>query len=173
MSTLTSEIDRFRITLDVAIRPCRADDVPVLEWWGQYFAHRSTIESTYSAQVRGEAMILIAEVAGYPAGQVWIDLSRESAGVLWAVRVFPLLQGQGIGTKLVEAAERSLVEIGFGAAELTVEKSNAGALRFYRRHGYEVAGEVQGAYTYCPPGGEPIDEPLDQWIMRKDLRAKR
>jgi ribosomal protein S18 acetylase RimI-like enzyme len=165
-------VDRFNITLDVIVRQCRADDVPVLEWWGQFFAHRATIEATYAAQTRGEAMMLVAEVAGYPSGQAWIDLRHRydtRVGGIWAVRVFPLLQGRGIGTHLIDAAEQYLRDALFTAAELTVEKDNTGARRFYERRGYQVIGDLQGAYTYCPPGGEPVDEPMNQWVMRKEL----
>ena len=165
--TAPLNIDRFSIALDVRIRQAREDDVTVLEWWGQYFAHRRAIEATYEAHDRSEAMMLVAEVNGYPAGQAWIDLSRgNGAAAIWAVRVFPLLQGCGIGAKLMEAAERALIERGFDCAELTVEKKNAAALRFYERHGYELAGAERGCSTYCPPGGDPVTESQDQWLMR-------
>jgi ribosomal protein S18 acetylase RimI-like enzyme len=162
-------IDEFRLTLDVQIRPATTRDVPVLEWWGQYFAHRRTIEDTFEAQTRGDAVMLVAEVNGCPAGQAWINLKDSPAATIWAVRVFPLLQGCGIGSRLMSAAETYLVEHGFEAAQLTVEKDNTGARRFYERHGYEVDREVEGSYTFRPPGGEPVTEPQNQWVMRKRL----
>src|SRR3954452_1668751 len=113
------------LTLPVAIRACVREDLPKLEWFGLFTRHREIFRAPYASQERGENLMLVAEVNAFPAGQVWVDLVRkraESAGVLWAVRVFPFLQGLGIGARLIAAAEQALRARGFAYAELGVEK---------------------------------------------------
>jgi ribosomal-protein-alanine N-acetyltransferase len=53
---------------------------------------------------------------------------------LW---VAPSAQGQGIGAALLEALEDAIAKQAFDFAELETYAGNAGAVRFYERHGYE------------------------------------
>ena len=50
--------------------------------------------------------------------------------------VEPVLQGQGIGARLLEYAVEHL-----GAKTLWALEKNTGAIRFYQRHGFRVTGE--------------------------------
>lgn len=50
--------------------------------------------------------------------------------------VEPVLQGQGIGAGLLEYAVEHLV-----AQTLWALETNAGAIRFYQRHGFRLTGE--------------------------------
>ena len=52
--------------------------------------------------------------------------------------VEPVLQGAGIGAKLLEYAVEHM-----GAQTLWALEKNAGAIRFYRRHGFRLTGEKQ------------------------------
>ncbi|MBW3623949.1 MAG: GNAT family N-acetyltransferase [Armatimonadetes bacterium] len=165
-------IDRFTLPLEVIIRVCRREDLPALEWYGLMTEYRGIIQETFEMQERGEAVMLVAEVNGFPAGQVWINLvlkKDEAMGALWAVRVFPFLQGRKVGSRLMEAAEQLLRNRGYRAVELGVEKDNPDARRFYERLGYRESGTAQGGFTYTTPDGEEITMPLDEWIMRKQL----
>jgi ribosomal protein S18 acetylase RimI-like enzyme len=161
----------------VTIRRCAEQDLPGLEWYGRFSPHREIIRSAYDAQCRGDGHMLIADVNGFPAGQVWIDLARYRAqriGVLWAVRVYPFLCSLGIGRRLVEVAEQRLRELGYVGAELGVERDNPDARRLYERLGYVIEREARVAFSYTPPwGGAPVTEKLDQLIMRKRLRRYR
>ena len=99
---------RFSIALDLKIRQCAREDLPQLEWLGLYTEHRQLIEDAFRRQQAGEVMMLVADLDGFPVGQAWLDLSdraAESVGVIWAVRVFPLLRNHGIGTRLMIAAK--------------------------------------------------------------------
>jgi ribosomal protein S18 acetylase RimI-like enzyme len=165
-------LDRFTIPLEVTIRPCTEEDLPGMEWYGMMAEYREIYRQTFEMQERGEVVMLVADVNGFPAGQVWVNLvlkKGESIGALWAVRVFPFLQKQGIGERLMRAAERLLSERGYVAAELGVEKDNPDARRFYERLGYRETGEVRGSYSYTTPEGREITVPLDEWIMLKEL----
>lgn len=55
--------------------------------------------------------------------------------------VEPVLQGAGIGARLLEYAVDYL-----GAKTLWALEQNAGAIRFYRRHGFRLTGEKRLEY---------------------------
>lgn len=170
MSTLAPH-PPLTLALPVVLRECRADDLEALEWFGMFTAHRALIRDAWERHRAGENVMLVAEANGFPIGQAWIDLARhadESAGLLWAVRVFPIFQGMGIGARLLDAAEEVLAARGFRWALIGVEKHNAGAHRLYLRQGYEPWGELRESYAYTPPGADaPVEVPLDEWLLRK------
>jgi len=172
MELETATLSAFTVPIEVRIRICRSEDLPGLEWFGLFSAHREIIRSTFESQQRGEAAMLVADLNGFPAGQVWINLTlkqAESTGALWAVRVFPCLRNRGIGAQLLASAEGLLHSQGFTGVELGVEKDNPAARRFYERHGYRVTGTAHGEYQYTTPDGEPMRMPIDEWILRKEL----
>jgi ribosomal protein S18 acetylase RimI-like enzyme len=165
-------LQRFSVPIEVTIRLCRRDDLPALEWFGLFTAHREIIRAVYDSQERGETIMLVAEAQGFPIGQAWIDLTRmhvDATAVLWAVRVFPTLQNLGIGTRLMAVAEEMLRHRACACVELGVEKENPNARRFYERQGYHVVGMMQGEYGYTTPDGVATRVPTDQWILRKPL----
>ena len=167
-------LDRFGVALEVVIRRCDERDLPGLEWWGMFTPHREIFTDAYARHRRGENVMLVADVNGHPAGQAWIDLVKHAAdgvGVLWAVRVFPLLQGLGIGTRLMEAAEDELRRRGYAWAEIEVERENAGARRLYERQGYAVVHEVVNEWGYTTPEGVPMRHVEHLSVMRKPLHA--
>ncbi len=169
---MTDPFAPFSLSLRVAIRPCRAEDLPTLEWWGLFAPARTLIRHIFERQERGLALMLVAEANGVASGQAWLDFSRrdvDATGVIWAVRVFPCLQGLGLGTRLMDAAEAILHELGFRRAELTVERSNPAARRFHERLGYrEVEAGPASLAALSPPGSPPPAED-SQWLLRKPL----
>jgi ribosomal protein S18 acetylase RimI-like enzyme len=158
--------DKLTLTIEVVIRECRADDLQLLEWFGLFSAppHRQAIAEVYRRHMVGETVFLVAEANRLPVGQVWIDLTtkrRNSIGVISALRVIPVLQGLGIGTRLIRAAEHLMEARGLTASEIGVEKDNPRAQRLYERLGYRIVGD-----NY-----EPDDERggFWEWIMSKAL----
>jgi ribosomal protein S18 acetylase RimI-like enzyme len=167
-------IARTTIGMPVVIRQCRAEDLPALEWYGLYTPHREIIETTFQAQESGHAVMLVADVRGFPAGQAWLDFARKrplGLATLWALRVFPPFQGAGLGHALMGAAERTALERGVPAVELGVDRDNPAVMAFYERLGYTRAGRERGRYSYHTPDGEEVEVPIDQWLMRKTLAA--
>jgi ribosomal protein S18 acetylase RimI-like enzyme len=164
--------NQVAITLNVAIRPCRREDLRPLEWFGMWSQHRTIIAEAFERQEKGEVMMLVTETNRFPVGQLWIDLTKrreESIGVLWAFRVMPPFQNLGIGTRLMGVAERFLKAQGFAAAEVGVEKNNPGAKRLYERLGYQVVCDNVEEYDYTTPDGKVIHATIDEWIMLKRL----
>jgi ribosomal protein S18 acetylase RimI-like enzyme len=167
----------YIVPVAVAIRRCTERDLPDLEWYGLFSRHREIIRAAYDAQCRGDGLMLVADVNGFPAGQVWIDLARHRGkriGVLWAVRVYPFLCSLGIGRQLVVAAEERLRAQGYLGVELGVERDNSDARRLYERLGYVVRRETRVAFSYTPPWADaPETVELDELVMGKRLRRHR
>lgn len=165
-------LDRTTLTFEVVIRVVHESDLEGLEWYGLFWRHREIIQRTFDAQQRGSALMLMADLNGFPVGQVWIDFDRlgdEGTAVLWAVRVYPFLQNTGLGGRLLRAAERVACARGFVRAEIGVEHDNPGARRLYERLGYRVVGQSTSEFTFTRPDGEVESVPLREWHMRKRL----
>ena len=160
----------FNVSLPVTIRKCAAEDLPEMEWFGLFTHDRETIHDVFRRQQRGESLMLVADINGHPAGQVWIDLATlrpRSTGWLWAVRVFPWFERLGIGWLLIRGAEQALRRRGFEYAELAVDKHNP-ASAFYERLGYRCMGSMyEERYS---DGGAAAHVP--QWVYRKELVSR-
>ncbi|MCS0494376.1 GNAT family acetyltransferase [Ancylobacter sp. MQZ15Z-1] len=63
-------------------------------------------------------------------------------GWLYYVAVDPMMQRQGVGALMVEAAEAWLRERGIVKAQLLVRETNAGVVAFYEKLGFETAPRV-------------------------------
>jgi ribosomal protein S18 acetylase RimI-like enzyme len=162
--------------MDVTLRVCRAADLRKLEWFGWFTRHRSFIEEAFRRQQLGEVIMVVAEANGFPVGQVWIDLVRNAergAGLLWALRVLPGLQGGGVGTRMIAYAEALLRARGLAFSEIGVERHNRQARRLYERLGYQVSHAERHTIEYETPGGKRDRMRVDEWILRKPLRARR
>lgn len=165
-------VDRFTSCLEVELRLAREEDLPQLEWFGLFTAHREIIRDAYERQLEGKNLMLVAVAGGFTIGQAWLDLERRSeagGAFLWAVRVFPALRGMGLGTRLLRHAERVLAARRVRFAEIGVEKHNVAARRLYERLGYECCGELRESYEFRTPDGRWHRVSVDEWIMRKRL----
>jgi GNAT superfamily N-acetyltransferase len=100
---------------------------------------------------------VVALLAGAPAvglavltlrPNVWYD---GPVGLLDELYVVPERRGQGTGSALLEAAERLVRGRGGEVLEINVDGDDAGARRFYERHGYRNS----------EPGS---DEPLPYYV---------
>jgi ribosomal protein S18 acetylase RimI-like enzyme len=126
----------------------------------------------FDRHLAGENVMLVADLHGFPVGQAWIDLVKhrtERVGYIWAVRVFPFLQGLGIGTRLMHAAERVLSGRGYRCAEVGVEKDNTAARRLYERLGYTLLGDAREEYGFTTPDGVRASYVVDHWRLRKSF----
>jgi ribosomal protein S18 acetylase RimI-like enzyme len=62
---------------------------------------------------------------------------------LFTIYVGPEVQGQGVGTRLLQAAMAAMREAGAVGALLWVLDGNEPAQRFYRKHGWERGGSTK------------------------------
>jgi GNAT superfamily N-acetyltransferase len=153
----------FELELDMKV--CREQDVQALEWSGLFSGHRQIIQDTYERQQRGEALILLGVANDFPVAQVWLDFTARGTSQrprAWALRVFPALQGLGIGTWMLESAERVAKLRGAQDMEIGVETDNFDAHRLYERLGYKKSGrECEFAFQR--------DAIIDQYVLTKHL----
>lgn len=170
---LAAEMSAFVVPVRISIRTCRAADLLSLEWFGTYTHHRELIQTAFARQERGEVLMLLAAASGdAPVGQVWIDFTcsgTPEVGWIWALRVFPMLRGRGIGSRLLDAAEQLLARSGFARVEISVETSNAAAQRLYESRGYRFVRRIVTQHAFTTPWGELERHQGEEWLMRKQL----
>ncbi len=87
----------------------------------------------------GRDRIYAAEAGGKFAGYIAVEV-HDGFIYLDDISVDGKFRGQGIGTKLIEAAEMYAAELGITESVLHVEKANASAQRLYKRLGYSESG---------------------------------
>jgi GNAT superfamily N-acetyltransferase len=165
-------LDHLTLSLEVTLRRCVAEDLPLLEWEGMFTAHRELTAEAWRRHQLGENVMLVAEAQRSPIGQIWVDLTRKGAqsiGFLWALRVRPGFQRLGLGGRLLAAAERVVLGQGLRVAEIGAEQHNPGARRLYERCGYRVVAEELNAYEYTTPEGRSVRMAAPQWVLHKTL----
>ena len=160
----------------IVVRACRENDLPKLEWFGAFAHHRQIIHEAFVLQRAGKVVMLVADDAGFPVGQAWLDFRRRErwdAPKVWAVRVMPALQGRGIGAKLMSGLENVASQRGHNRLMLGVEKANASACQFYERLGWRLMGDRREEYCYLTPAGISQTVSVDQWVFVKNLPPAR
>ena len=160
------------IVAEIEIRPCRAEDLQQLEWYGLFGDQRKLFNTAFARHLQGENPMLVADLGGFPVGQAWIDLAQnagERVGVIWAVRVFPFLRGLGIGTRLIETAEDLARRHGCQWAEISVEPNNSDARRLWERLGYAYIRQAAEEFEVTNPEGVVARHVADQFVLRKSL----
>lgn len=163
----------------VKIRSIREAELPALEWEGAYAHYRRVYRQTYADVVRGQRLMLVAAAGAQLVGQIFVQLSSTelryadgySRAYLYSLRVRPEWQGQGLGTRLVGAAEAALVSRGFSVAVIAAGKDNPRAQRLYERLGYRTFADDPGVWYFQDVNGvqQSIEEPC--WVMEKRLTA--
>jgi len=132
--------------VDILIRPIAAPDVEAVA--ERMSRHRDLVQARLELQERGGGHYLIAWKVADPVGQLVLRWEREVpapdglAGIPYIEDVYVPHdhRGEGIGSRLIDAAERCVAAAGHAQVTLAVNTDNAGAQRLYRRHGYQDAG---------------------------------
>ncbi len=148
-------------TPDLRIAPVTAQDIALLERYlanGPPGKHRARL----ARQERGEVAYLIARRGARPLGHVllkWAGTADEPAASalvdcpdLEDLRVSPTCRGQGIGSRLLAAAEELARQRGHAQVGLGVAVSDLRVRALYERLGYRDAG--LGEYV---EGGRYLD----------------
>jgi ribosomal protein S18 acetylase RimI-like enzyme len=155
----------------VQIRLGCEEDLPALEWQGEYIHFRKLYRQVYQNTCDGKACIWVAEFgqAGI-IGQVFVQFSSirkeladgETRAYIYGFRVQPAYRGSGVGTQLLKCVEHDWVT-------LNVARQNLAAQRFYRRNGYQIVAAEAGRWSYLDHLGKrrEVDEPA--WRMHKSL----
>ncbi len=120
--------------------------------------HRGEIEV-----LLGSGRFLMLEQGAALLGCVYVEL-RGERGYLGMLSVAPERQRQGIGTRLIAAAEEFCREMGCRSMELTVVDLRTELPPLYERFGYRVTGTAP-----FPADEMPVKVPCSFITMSKPL----
>ena len=75
---------------------------------------------------------------------------RSKTALLWDIRVAPETRHQGIGTRLLDAAQHVAREGGANRLLVETQHINVPACRFYQRHGFTLEAVAPHVYPELP-----------------------
>ena len=166
--------------LSAAIRRLQEVDLPGLEWSPDQVRYRRMFRSAYEDMRVGTRSLWVGVADRQVVGRLFIQWNssdlRYADGVnrayLYALRVHPAWQGQGVGTRLIAAAERELCDRRFSVATLAVGQANEAAFRLYQRLGYVIFGEDPGVWYFTDDRGSLQREEERSWLLEKRLSCE-
>jgi GNAT superfamily N-acetyltransferase len=158
-----------KVEEEVSVRPIRPDDAgEVMTLQRAAFVQEALIYGTPNmppltqtlAEVEAELQVNDGCVAHLGTRMVGAVRARRDGELLLIGRLStaPDVQGRGIGSRLLAAAERAGREAGSTEAELFTGSLSEANLRLYEREGYSESQRVDG------------DDGIQQVFLRKKLR---
>lgn len=166
--------------VDVQCRYLVHNDLPALEWDGEYTHFRRLYREIFQSFSQGKAVMWVATlpVEGL-IGQLFVQLvstrselaDGKTRAYLYGFRIKSSYRGVGVGSNMLENAEKDLLQRGFSMLSLNVARNNHNARHFYEQHGYYVVGSEEGRWSYLDDQGKRrhVNEPA--WRMEKVLQA--
>jgi ribosomal protein S18 acetylase RimI-like enzyme len=159
------------VVVPLTVRDLTREDLAACAWSGSA-THVASIARALERAERGEVEYLaVCPPSGLPVAIGGIDYAPgRGAGTLWQLAVYGALQSCGIGTLLIEAAERRIRARGLHRAELAVEEGNPRARALYERLGYVAYGSAPDAWDEEAEDGSLRRYETVCTLMRKELR---
>lgn len=162
----------------VTIRHLVQEDLPALEWQGEYRHFRRLYAEAYRRAQRGLAVLWVAELYGTGViGQVFIQLlcdrselaDGNTRAYLYSFRILPSYRRAGLGSRMLQHVEADLRSRGFQRLTLNVARDNPLARSLYERHGFQIIAEEPGKWSFIDHNGvrQYVEEPA--WRMEKAL----
>ena len=141
--------------------------------WEQVFGYSSPHNAPQfvidKKQAVGDGLLFVAEADGKIVGSIMAGYDGHR-GWLYSVAVLPDYRKQGIGSRLVQHAEKHLRDLGCPKINLQILQGNEEVEYFYRKLGYEteqrismgkkIVENIRSAKPGAPPNGGPAT-PLD------------
>jgi ribosomal protein S18 acetylase RimI-like enzyme len=157
-------------TGELTVDELRGADLAELAWSGDP-EHLRSVSAALDRAARGlEDYLAVRAPSGQPIAKVRIEYaSEDDAGVLSQLATMGELQGLGIATMLIGAAEQYIRGRGLTHAALGVEDGNPRARRLYERLGYEACGRQPASWPYQDDDGVLRRYETTLTIMRKRL----
>jgi ribosomal protein S18 acetylase RimI-like enzyme len=163
----------------VVIRNARKEDLPALEWDGEYSHFRVIYQDAFRRSQHGLSVLWVAELAPKLIAQVFIQLQCDrpelcngiDRAYLYGFRVRPAFRSFGLGSTMLRKVERDLVERGFRFLTLNVARENLDAIRLYQRRGFHIVAPEPGRWQYVDEEGRTRDVHEPAWRMEKVLDA--
>jgi ribosomal protein S18 acetylase RimI-like enzyme len=111
--------------------------------------------SSYSKQqlkhliLHANSTCLVESQGGLIRAFLIVTYRRGSlTGHVETIDVDPTFQNQGIGLKLLKAAETDMMQRGMHWSQLELSEGNKTALELYRKAGYKFKEKIEGYYKY-------------------------
>jgi ribosomal protein S18 acetylase RimI-like enzyme len=165
-------------TVNVTTRPAELADAAALEaideaTWSPRVTPSDYHPGQYFDRINPDDVI-VALAAGRVAGFVLLRrptplASNSHVLMVGGLAVSPGHQRQGVGRRLMAAAEEEAARRRASRLTLHVLSANEGAVGFYERQGYEVEGVLRGEFL-LPVGSGAALELVDDILMAKALR---
>jgi ribosomal protein S18 acetylase RimI-like enzyme len=155
----------------VVVRPFDPSDIGGLYALAPV-GHRALVDRTVRRHRRNDNLILVALKSGKVVGQVWLETQRrrrEGVAILWALRVAPEWRRRGIGHRLIFAAERAAIQLGFARMALGVTDENHELVGMYERRGYRIVGRRSDRERWWTPEGRVESATFVQTSLEKEL----
>ena len=129
---------------------------------------KRTDENSLKALIQNpRAVILKYEEGSTIVGCVYLE-KQVDVLYLGMLSVFPMAQGQGIGKKLLEAADRHAAEQGCSSIEMNVISEREELISWYERNGYYRTSQTRPFHN-DGRFGVPR-KPIEFMVMKKTLR---
>ncbi|MCD4673701.1 MAG: GNAT family N-acetyltransferase [Anaerolineaceae bacterium] len=162
----------------VSIREITNDDLPALEWDGEYSHLRKVYAHAFQAHKSGKAILWVAALPETGIiGQIFLQLISDrfelADGIdrahIYSFRIKPEYRGFGLGSRMLDEAESFLLSLSFRYITLNVAKKNHKAQNLYERFGYQIISHESGCWSYLDEKGvwRDVEEPA--WRMQKTL----
>jgi len=126
----------------ILIRPKRTEDGPWLAGLLESAWGSTRLVSRDRVHEGGDLQALIAECDGRRAGALTYRIDGAKCEI---VTLNGLVEGRGVGTRLLEEAAAIARRAGCRRLWLVTTNDNVTALRFYQRRGFELAALHRGA----------------------------
>lgn len=147
------------------IRAAVADDAEAIDRvhvhaWARAYSDFVPPERMKSEEPVEERVPRWRERMGHPVIRTWVwdqdgfvaGFACAGGGELLALYVDPAAQGAGVGTALLEHAERELRAAGAEEAKLWVFTANEHGRRFYEARGWSLVPDSEDELDHAAPG---------------------
>ena len=162
----------------VTIRYMTEEDLPALEWGGEYSRYRRIYKEVFRNFLRGISLPYVAvDPRAGVIGQVFLtrkdpnpDLNIPSRYFfLSSFRVKPQYRGRGLGSRLLETCEKDVLANHLRDIYLNCAESNQRARGFYEQHGFRIVRVDSGPWSFVNDEGLLISEKQTAYLMKKGL----
>ena len=166
---------------DVTIRLLREEDLPALEWNGEYKRYRRIYREVFRNSQKGISFPLVAETSGDGIiGQVFLNqkepnpkfTARSPYYFLSSFRVKPQFRGLGLGSRLLKECEKQVTLHRLRDIYLNCAVSNHRARWFYLEHGFQVIRIDDSDWSFVDDEGFVVTEHQHAYLMRKTVSIR-
>ena len=163
---------------EINIRLLREEDLPALEWDGEYKRYRRIYREVFHNFQKGISYPLVAETAQDGViGQVFLTRKEPNPKFtalhryffLSSFRVKAQYRGMGIGSRLLELCEKHVLQHHLRDIYLNCAVSNHRARWFYLDHGFHVIRIDNSEWSFVNDEGFIVTEPQHAYLMKKSV----